>query len=77
MNGEIKFHSPDGPAFNKGERWVGSSGAVYVIVDRRRWGTDKWDVDIFYILEGQPDIKWHKDAWNFQARCTHAADLVL
>lgn len=77
MNGKTKFHSPDGPAFNTGERWIGTSGAVYVIQGRRRYALDKWDVEISYFLEGQPETVWSRDAWHFQVRFTHQADLVL
>jgi hypothetical protein len=77
MNGARKFHSPDGPAFNPGEQWVGSSGTVYQILSTRRYGPDKWDVDVLYFMVSQPQTVWDKDAWNFQVRCTHRADLAL
>lgn len=75
MNGAKKFHSPDGPAFNKGERWVGSSGAVVEILATRRYGQDKWDVDVQYHMPSQPNSVWSKDAWNFQVRYMHTADM--
>lgn len=72
MNHTIKFHSPDGPAFNPGERWVSSSKHEVEIISTRRYGPDKWDVDVTYKWnEGDTNTK---DAWNFQARYNHIAD---
>lgn len=78
MNGKIKFHSPDGPAFQAGERWVSSSGTEVEIIRMSRWGTDKWDIDVVYypVLERDAD-PYTKDAWNFQVRYTHLADLAV
>lgn len=76
MNGARKFHSPDGPAFNPGEEWRGISGNVACwIVNTRRYGAGKWDVDVLYrYSDGQ---QWSKDAWNFQVRYQHVADVSL
>ena len=78
MNGKIKFHSPDGPAFNQGQRWFGTNGKTEVaIISTDRWGDDKWDVEVTYSLASDPTQIWSKDAWNFQVRYTHQADLVV
>lgn len=77
MNGNIKFHSPNGPAFAPGELWVGSSGSTYEVIGTRRWGEDKWDVDVTYVVAGTVEPQWTKDAWNFQVRFTHVADRVV
>ncbi len=77
MNGAQKFHSPDGPAFNKGEQWIGRSGSTYEIISTHRYHKDKWSVDVTYCLVGKPEQTWTRDAWNFQVRCTHSADLVV
>lgn len=77
MNGHIKFHSPNGPAFAPSELWVSSSGSTYEVIDTRRWGEDKWDVDVTYVVAGTVEPQWTKDAWNFQVRCTHVADRVV
>lgn len=77
MNGKIKFHHADGPAFAKGEQWIGTSGCTYEVLSTRRYGTDKWDVEVYYCLSGTTEPVYHKDAWNFQVRYTHIADLVV
>lgn len=78
MNGAKKFHKPESPAFNPGERWIGSSGVVAEILRVERYGVDKWDADVFYYyptLEGGREV--HKNAWSFQVRYQHQADLDL
>lgn len=79
MNGAKKWHSPDGPAFNEGERWVGSSGTPVTIHRTVRYGVDKWDVDVFYWvpMDSRRSIECRKDAWNFQVRYQHEADLEI
>lgn len=76
MNGAKKFHNADGPAFNPGERWIGSSGVVAEIIRTERYGTGKWDVDVFYCFptmqEGDREV--NKNAWSFQVRYQHQAD---
>lgn len=75
MNGIRKFHSPDGPAFAPGQEWVGSSNLRCWIVSTRRWGTNKWDVDITYRF--RDGAEYTKDAWNFQVRYEHVSDLAI
>lgn len=75
MNGAAKFHSPDGPAFNKGEVWRSPSGAIATIESTRRYGPAKWDVEVTYTFSDGTSTS--KDAWNFQVRYGHIADLHL
>ena len=77
MNGKIKFHSPNGPAFLPGQRWVSSSGTVVEIIETDRWSDDKWDMDVTYFSINEPNLPYTKDAWNFQVRYTNQADLAL
>lgn len=79
MNGAKKFHSPDGPAFYPGERWTSSNGAMVEIVSTRRWGKEKWDVEVSYkwIDINGNENQWQKDAWNFQVRYVHISDQLL
>lgn len=74
MNGARKFHSPDGPAFEPGQEWVGCSGHIRCwIVSTRRYGPNKWDVQVTYrYADG---AQHDKDAWSFQVRYMHVADL--
>ena len=75
MNGAKKFHSPDGPAFNVGEQWISSGNLSCWIDGRRRYGPDKWDVEVSYhYRDGHTSTK---DAWNFQVRYKHVADLGI
>lgn len=72
MNGAKKFHSPDGPAFNSGEVWSSPSGFVVTVQNVERWGSEKWDVDVYYLtVSGQ---RYMKNAWSFQVRYEHSAD---
>lgn len=75
MNGVRKFHSPDGPAFAAGENWFGSSGTRVTVLSTRRYGPDKWDVEVTYLTD--EDRTHSKDAWNFQVRYFHQADKNL
>jgi hypothetical protein len=75
MNGAKKFHSPEGPAFNTGEQWVGSNNVLCWIVSTRRYGKDKWDVEVTY--QYRDGSIFTKDAWNFQVRYQHVADRML
>lgn len=79
MNGAMKFHSPDGPAFNAGERWVGSSGTPVTIHKVVRYGVDKWDVDVFYWypMDERRSVESCKNAWAFQVRYQHTADMGI
>jgi hypothetical protein len=79
MNGEKKFHNPDGPAFNAGEVWVSSEGARVAIHRTERYGVDKWDVDVFYWvpMDARRSVECSKNAWAFQVRYQHKADLEI
>ena len=76
MNGHRKFHPPTGPAFAPGERWQSVSGKIKCeIVSVRKIGDEKWDYEVTYQY---PDGATHsKDAWNFQVRYQHHADVNL
>lgn len=75
MNKTIKFHKANGPAFAVGERWVGSSGIRCSIVSVRQFGNEKWDYEVTYAYDDGAIST--KDAWNFQVRYTHIADLKI
>ena len=75
MNGAKKFHSPDGPAFNKGEQWSAGSGDGPVIERVERYGPAKWDVDVYYTQTDGTTVR--KNAWSFQVRYQHIADRFL
>ncbi|AHJ87390.1 hypothetical protein phiPsa374_130 [Pseudomonas phage phiPsa374] len=79
MNGAKKFHSPDGPAFNEGEVWVGSSNCPVTIWKTVRYGVDKWDVDVHYWvpMDARRSVECVKNAWSFQVRYQHKADLEI
>ena len=42
------------------------------IESTRRYGSDKWDVEVTYAFSDGTSTS--KDAWNFQVRYTHSAD---
>lgn len=73
MNGDIKWHKANGPAFAPGEQWRSVSGNIRCeIVSVSKFGPDKWDYLVTYKY---PDGGGHtKDAWNFQVRYQHIAD---
>lgn len=76
MNGTTKFHKANGPAFQVGEVWVGNMGKHEVeIANVRKFGPEKLDYEVTYIDENLN--QWKKDAWNFQVRYTHLADLCI
>ncbi|QNO00323.1 hypothetical protein QGX21_gp096 [Pseudomonas phage phiPsa315] len=79
MNGAKKFHKPESPAFNEGETWVGSSGGKVTIHKVVRYGVDKWDADIYYWspMDERRSVECHKNAWSFQVRYQHQADLEI
>jgi hypothetical protein len=80
MNGAKKFHKPDGPAFNEGEIWYSADGmGIEAKIERtERYGVDKWDVMVYYSFPRTGhDNKACKDAWNFQVRYEHQADLEI
>lgn len=78
MNHVVKFHSPDGPAFDPGQRWLSADGSktISTIVSTNRYGPSKWDVDVRYTQNDNPQIIV-KDAWSFQVRHYHEADRVV
>ena len=80
MNGEIKFHKATGPAFHPGEVWVGGSGNRVTVVSVRKHENTSTnhtsDCSVLYEwVEGDAVRRHEKDAWNFQVRYTHNADL--
>ena len=83
MNGKIKFHKATGPAFYTGEIWVGASGHRVEIVSVEKYpgATSDYSSDYGVTYKVAPDAypdKLHeKDAWNFQVRYTHQADVNL
>lgn len=83
MNGAIKFHKATGPAFNAGEIWHGSGNNRVTIVSVRKYPGATSDHTSDYGVtyqwtEANGEIRQHeKDAWNFQIRYAHAADLNL
>lgn len=76
MNGTIKWHKANGPAFKPGEEWRGIAGNIRCyIVSVRKFGNGKWDYEVTYEY---PDGSQHsKDAWNFQVRYMHVADKFI
>lgn len=82
MNGKIKFHKATGPAFNPGEVWVSSGGNKVTIVSVRKYpratSDHISDYAVTYEWKEKGEIVQHeKDAWNFQVRYIHQADLML
>lgn len=78
MNGKIKFHKPTGPAFNVGEVWQSSSGSKVVIVSVRKYANGGNEISDYAVTYDQiGEIRTEKDAWNFQVRYSHVADLKL
>ncbi len=80
MNGNGKWHKATGPAFHVGEQWISHSGKIRCkIVAVRRYpgaiGHHTSDYGVTYEYEdgGQHE----KDAWNFQVRYGHVADVNL
>lgn len=83
MNGKIKFHKAAGPAFSPGEIWYSSNGIKVEIVSVHKYPGATSDHNSDYAVTYKTDptnspSKIHeKDAWNFQVRYTHQADLVV
>lgn len=87
MNGNVKWHKATGPAFNPGEVWVGSGGGKVEIVSVRRYRgapavddgdhTSNYGVSYKWVDSDGVERFHEKDAWNFQVRYTHIADLNL
>lgn len=76
MNGLIKWHKGNGPAFNPGEQWCSIAGKIAcTIVSVRKFGEGKHDYEVTYeYLDG---VQHSKDTWNFQVRYQHVADKDL
>lgn len=73
MNGTLKWHKANGPAFAIGEEWRSVSGNVRCwIVGVRKFGSGKWDYEVTYRFAEGPETS--KDAWNFQVKYFHVAD---
>lgn len=83
MNGNVKWHKATGPAFNPGEVWYGVGGIKVEIVSVRHYpgatGHHTSDYGVTYKTDPDtnPERTHEKDAWNFQVRYTHAADMKL
>ena len=77
MNGKVKWHKPNGPAFAFGERWVPCSGSNYfvTIVGTRKVGEGKFDYVVTYVDDRA--IEMTKLAWDFQVRYQHIADVNI
>lgn len=77
MNGAIKFHKPTGPAFHAGEMWVSYNNIKVVVKGVRKYtGVDGTEIsDYAVIYDNGEGVETEKDAWSFQVRYTHAADL--
>jgi hypothetical protein len=80
MNKKIKFHKATGPAFNRGEVWVSSSGVQVEIISVRKFlGATSGETSDYAVLYKTDPLKnpcsFHeRDAWNFQVSYTHKAD---
>lgn len=83
MNGKVKFHKATGPAFNVGEVWVSANGVKVEVVSVQKFpgatGDHTSDYSVTYKTDpvANPQQINEKDAWNFQVRYTHQADLVV
>lgn len=79
MNGKIKFHKVNGPAFNIGEVWVDSAGHEVTITSvtqfKETTGANPSDYDVEYTYAKYRGAQ-SKDGWSFQTRFTHKADLA-
>lgn len=88
MNGHIKWHKGNGPAFDVGQVWVMSSrkdfdeskGFHIKVVSCVCVGIGKHD----YIVTAQPYMNglpygqaFAKDVWNFQVSYIHIADINI
>lgn len=81
MNKTVKFHKATGPAFNPGEIWIGAGGIKVKIISVRKYPgstTDHTsDYGVTYFTNpDRDDVTHEKDAWNFQVRYNHQADMV-
>jgi hypothetical protein len=73
MNGKVKFHKPNGPAFAVGQEWQAISEHFSCWIDSvRKFGEGKFDYIVnYHYADG---TKSEKDAWGFQVRYRHVAD---
>lgn len=73
MNGTVKFHKPNGPAFAIGEHWVSHGGKLKVtIVGVTKIGDGKFDYLVDYLQSDGTTAQ--KGGWDFQVRYGHIAD---
>ena len=76
MNGTVKFHKPNGPAFAIGEQWISCAGNLKVtITGVTRIGDEKFDYRVSYRQSDGTTAE--KGAWEFQVRYQHVADLAV
>lgn len=75
MNGKIKFHKPNGPAFSKDEVWYGSSKSKVTIISVEKNGDGKFDYDVKYTQADGSISK--KNSHAFQFRYQHSADFLI
>ena len=79
MNGAKKFHKPTGPAFNAGEVWRSAAGNIRVVIlGVRKYATGGNEISDYAVrYDNGEGVEVEKDAWNFQVRYVHSADLAL
>lgn len=81
MNGAVKFHKAIGPAFAPGEVWISVSGTRVEIISVRKYPGASTnhisDYGVTYFTNANKTSTHEKDAWNFQVRYTHQADLLV
>ena len=78
MNGAKKFHKATDPAFNKDEVWISSSGSKVVIDSVEELCLLPVHTSDYAVSYTQSDgSTCRKDAWNFQVRYQHIADINL
>jgi hypothetical protein len=75
MNKKIKFHKPNGSAFNENEEWIGVSKNKVKIISVEKFGDNKFDYEINYKQSDGSLSK--KNAYNFQIRYQHLADFSI
>jgi hypothetical protein len=67
------FYAATDPAFNPGERWIGSSmSPVFIIRVDKYTGREDKHCSNYGVTYLQADGSHHdKDAWSFQVRYSH------
>ena len=75
MNGSKKFHPARSPAFAQGQAWFDSTNRRVEIVGVEMFAQGKFDGEVFFKCD--LGTVYAKDAWNFQVRYNHQADLDL